>query len=370
MLLLAVSRASGSGMYFGKYNDSLIVFTRQFARMLSMNLPLIEALEHLKGEIEIDMSRGKERMVEVIPFIIRDLRQGLTLSQSAARHPQAFPPIYTGLVSVGERNEKLPAVLEETALFMERSNAERAKFIEILVYPCAVLIFLIGVIEFILYYIMPTFVSLFEGMQVNLPLVTGFVITVARAGRNPIIVSSLLLVFVSVIIILLLWERHKGYFLHDCLAFKLPLIGKVTRMKEYATFSGLMGSLLAASVPLSESLTLAASALDNSYIRSRIIHVAAESPSILSPALRASGVFQPSYLWMVLAGERTETLDQVLMEMGQFYGDESRILSTYLLGWLHPLLIVTAGVFTAICTTSVFLPLVQLVVTITKDIVL
>ncbi|MGV8120865.1 MAG: type II secretion system F family protein [Candidatus Xenobiia bacterium LiM19] len=370
MLFLAVSRVSGSGMYLNKYNDSLIVFTRQCARMLSMNLPLIEALEHLKVEIESNVSRGKDRMAEVIPFMIRDLRQGLTLSQSAARYPQAFPPIYSGLVSVGERNEKLPAVLEETALFMERSNTEREKLIEILVYPSTVLIFLIGVIEFMVYYILPTFVSLFEGMQVHLPLVTGFVITVARAGRNPVIISSLLFAFVSVIIISLLWERHKGYFLHDCLVLKLPLIGKAAAMKEYAAFSGLMGSLLAASVPLSESLTLAASALDNSYIRSRIIHVAAESQSTLSAALRASGVFQPSYLWMVLAGERTEALDHLLMEMGQFYGDESRLLSTQILGWLHPLLLVTAGVFTAVCTTSVFLPLVQIVVTITKDIVL
>ncbi|GEM_PF-2306919 len=369
LLIRTGSRIFGYHVPFFNYSGSLIIFTRQLARMLNMNLPLIEALSHLREEIGRDMSTGKYRLLEALPHVEKDLEQGLTFSQCIARCSWVFPPIYAGLVAVGERNDNLPAVLEETALFMEKSKAAKERFIDIIIYPSIILVVLILIIHFLMRFILPTFVSLFESMGSTLPLVTKIVITATRFSNSPVGFVFLLLLLLVMIVIAVAFRHFTGYSLVDYCAFKLPLIGKATAMKEYASFSGLMGALLGSSVQLGEALLLVASTLENSFIRTRIMRVARESPAILSSALRASGVFQPSYLWMVLAGERTETLDEVLKEMEQFYGEESRLLLSRFMGWLQPLFVVTMGILTVICTTSVFLPLVQLVVIVTKDIV-
>jgi len=342
----------------------------QLSRMLSMNLPLIDALEHLKMDMRSDLCIDRHRMQDAISSLIRDLKQGLTFSQSLARYPGIFPAVFVRLASAGQISERLPALLEEAALFMERNRVLRLRYADIITYPVTIMVVLIGIVQFLVIYILPTFVSLFEGMQIHLPLVTKLVIAVARAVRNPHLSLSAFLILVFLIVISIFWKRYKGYYLHDFIIFRLPLIGRVTAIKEYATFSTLMGSILSASLPLREALATAASALENSYMKACILHAADESNFVLSEVLRASGVFQPSCLWMVLAGERTETLGEIMMEMGQFYQEESRILSTRFLGWLKPLLVLVTGVFTAIIIVSVFIPLVQIVLTITKDIVL
>jgi len=369
IMIWAILKVSGTSGPLLDYSSSLIVFTRQLSRMLSMNLPLIEALHHLREEIGGELCGGKQRLMEAIPLVIRDLEEGLTLSQSVARHNWAFPPIYAGLVAVGERNEKLPAVLEETALFMERRRVTMEGLFEIIIYPAIIVIGMIGIVQFLVRYILPTFVSLFEGMSMNIPLLTKLMIIFARSMISTGGYLTILILFLAVILITWSFGRMKGYSLFDYLAFRLPCIGRYAAMREYASFSGLMGALLGASVPLKEALYMASSAMDNTYVAHQIRHVADESPSILSAALRATKVFQPSYLWMTLAGERTETLDEVLSDMGKFYSDESRIFIKRFMGWLQPLLLITLGTVTVICTTSVFLPLVQIVVAISRDIV-
>lgn len=369
MLIRAALKASGMQSPLADYSYSLVIFSRQLSRMLSMNLPLTEALYHLREEIGSEVCGGKQRLLEAIPLVIRDLEEGLTLSQSMARYSWAFPPMFSGLVAVGERNEKLPAVLEEAALFMERSRSAREGFFEIIIYPAIIMIGISIIVLFLVKYILPTFVSLFEGMEINLPLLTKLLIMFSRSITRSGGYVILLLFFAVVIFIAWIFGHHKGYSVFDYLAFRLPCIGRYTAMREYASFSGLMGALLGASVPVKEALLLASSALENSYVVYQIRRVAGESPSILSAALRATRVFQPSYLWMTIAGERTETLDEVLSEMGKFYSDECRIFVKRFLGWLQPLLLITLGAATAVCVISVFLPMVLIVVEIARDIV-
>ena len=360
-IIVAVATSLSGRIFVGQrragYGEDLSIFTRQLSHMLRMKLPPQECIFHLLREYSKSGKIAKLAMLSALKTTMKHLDEGLSLSQSFARQPAVFPQFYVWLVNVGETSERLPDILIKTADFMEQNRRTVLKYWELCIYPFLILFFLFVIATFVTTYIMPTFVSLYEGMEMELPVVTKLMISVIKGVGNPYVIIPAILIIPAIIVVFMMLRFNPL----DFLALYLPFYSRLTRYREYATFSSIMGILLGGNVPLGEALELASTTIRNSLLRGSIQKGLREKYTSLSTMLRQNRLMDKSFVWMVTMGEKTETLDEVLLELGKFYSDEARLMSDRIFGWLAPSTVAATGLCVATVIFAVFLPLIKLI---------
>ncbi len=349
------------GLYF--HDLDLSLFSSQLGSMLAMNLPLAGALQQIAMEYR-KLPFKNRHLTRGVEEACTDVEKGYSLSQALARQgPGLFPDHYLRLVQAAESGEQLPAMLFMAADSLERRARFIRRMLEIFVYPLMILVILVMIAQFLVTYILPTFVSLFEGMEIALPFVTQVLLTLIKAVKNPwlmIPLLSFIIVFIHVLSLAL------GVKAADWLALKFPFLGKALCYEELAAFSCSLGIMLENGIPLSEAIPLSTGAVRNTVLRKEVEKMAGERGAPLSVLMRKGVFFPPSYIWMVKMGEKTETLDATLKEMAMIYGEESRIMLERYYGWIKPMAITFVGFSTALIIFGTFLPMVHLITQITK----
>jgi type II secretory pathway component PulF len=343
--------------------DDIIFFTRQLSGMLRMKLPLHESVENVLVEMRRSLRTRFSETTTSLGWVADEVRKGMSLSESLALQKPAFPKFYVELVRVGERAERLSEVLSEVADFMERNRKLARDLVLLFIYPALVLFILLPIITFLAAYILPTFASLFEGMDQTLPWLTRQFNVLGRFLRafplGGVLFLGMLLYF---------WLRKKSIFnFLDYVNLHFPGFGPAHRHKEYAAFAGIMGVLLRGRVPLGEALELCASCADNVIFRKSLERMAKDPAPTLAQRLEKEALFPASFRWLVAMGEKNEILETALTKAADLYAAEAEVLIRKSLSWLEPSLIAAAGISTALFVFSVFLPLARMVSIITDS---
>ena len=344
---------------FKKVNEqALTVFSRQFATMINAGLAMVRCLDILSEQTE------DKKLQQTLIQVRRDVEGGSTLSNALAKHPTVFSTLYTSMVKAGEMGGVLDEVLERLAGFMEKDFALKKKVKSALTYPVVILIMAMGIVFFLVTYILPTFVSLFEGMNLQLPLPTKILIGTTKAVRNPVILFPLLVlagvggVFVNRYVSTPLGKKQ-----YDLFKLNIPVFGLLNKKVAISRFCRTLGTLLSSGVPIMQALEIVGKASGNEIIAmtvGKIRESIREGESIASP-LGASGMFPPMVTQMVAVGEETGNLDAMLSKISDFYDTEVEYLLASLTSMLEPIMIVGMGAVVGFIVVSVFLPLYQLI---------
>src|ERR1700722_7095920 len=154
------------GKFRGVGEQSLVVFSRQFATMINAGLAMVRCLDVLSEQTE------DKKLQQTLIQVRRDVEGGATLSNALGKHPSVFSNLYTSMVKAGEMGGVLDEVLERLANFMEKDFSLKKKVKSALTYPVVILVMAMFIVAFLVLYILPTFVSLFENMNIPLPLPT------------------------------------------------------------------------------------------------------------------------------------------------------------------------------------------------------
>lgn len=338
--------------------QALTVFSRQFATMINAGLAMVRCLDILSEQTD------DKKLQQTLIQVRRDVEGGSTLSNALAKHPQVFNTLYISMVKAGEMGGVLDEVLERLASFMERDYSLRKKVKSALTYPVVILVMALGIVFFLVTYILPTFVELFEGMDLTLPLPTQILMTVTKGARNPVIIIpvAVILVFGGVAL-----QRYVqtpfGRKQYDLLKLNLPVFGLLNKKVAISRFCRTLGTLLSSGVPIMQALEIVGKASGNEIIAmtvSKVRESIREGESIASP-LGASGMFPPMVTQMVAVGEETGNLDAMLSKIADFYDTEVEYLLSSLTSMLEPIMIVGMGGIVGFIVISVFLPLYQLI---------
>lgn len=342
----------------GVDEQALTVFSRQFATMINAGLAMVRCLDILSEQTE------DKKLQQTLVQVRRDVEGGSTLSSALQKHSDVFSALYYSMVKAGEMGGVLDEVLDRLAGFMEKDFALKKKVKAALTYPVVILVMALGIVFFLVTYILPTFVSLFEGMNLQLPLPTRILIGLTKMARNPVF----LLIFFG-LGGAALWglkmyiNTPPGRKQFDNLKLQLPVFGLLNKKVAISRFCRTLGTLLSSGVPIMQALEIVGKASGNEVIADTVTRIRdsiREGESIAAP-LGASGMFPPMVTQMVAVGEETGNLDAMLSKIADFYDTEVEYLLSSLTSMLEPIMIVGMGAIVGFIVVSVFLPLYQLV---------
>lgn len=338
--------------------QALTVFSRQFATMINAGLAMVRCLDILSEQTE------DKKLQQVLIQVRKDVEGGSTLSNALAKHPNVFSTLYTSMVKAGEMGGVLDEVLERLANFMEKDFSLKKKVKAALTYPMVILVMAGGIVFFLVTYILPTFVNLFEGMNLKLPLPTRILIGVTKAARNPLyIIPGLIMLGVGGFLLNRYAQTAVGKKQFDLLKLNVPVFGLLNKKVAISRFCRTLGTLLSSGVPIMQALEIVGKASGNEVIAgtvNKIRESIREGESIASP-LGASGMFPPMVTQMVAVGEETGNLDAMLSKISDFYDTEVEYLLSSLTSMLEPIMIVGMGAVVGFIVISVFLPLYNLI---------
>ena len=338
--------------------QALTVFSRQFATMINAGLAMVRCLDILSEQTE------DKKLQQVLVQVRRDVEGGSTLSNALGKHPTVFSTLYISMVKAGEMGGVLDEVLERQAGFMEKDFSLKKKVKSALTYPVVILVMAMGIVFFLVTYILPTFVTLFEGMSLKLPLPTQILIGITKGARNPaIMIPCLALCVVGGFFLNRYIQTPVGKKQYDLLKLNIPVFGLLNKKVAISRFCRTLGTLLSSGVPIMQALEIVGKASGNEIIAMTVTKIREsirEGESIASP-LGASGMFPPMVTQMVAVGEETGNLDAMLSKISDFYDTEVEYLLASLTSMLEPIMIVGMGGIVGFIVISVFLPLYQLI---------
>jgi type IV pilus assembly protein PilC len=333
----------------------LAIFTRQFSVMIDAGLPLVQCLEILGSQQE------NKTFAKILQQTRMDVEGGASLADAMRKHPKAFDDLYTNMIAAGEAGGILDTILKRLATYIEKAVKLQGQVKGAMVYPVAVLCIAAIVIGVILWKVIPTFASMFEGLGAELPLPTRFVIALSNwfVRLLPFLIVFLI---VAVIAFRRYYATHGGRRVVDRAILKAPVIGELMQKIAVARFCRTLSTLVSSGVPILDGLEITAKTSGNAIIEDAIMNVrkGVESGLTIAQPLKESNEFPPMVVQMIGVGEQTGALDAMLSKIADFYEEEVDVAVANLTALMEPLVIVVLGTVIGGLVVSMYLPIFQL----------
>ncbi len=333
----------------------LTMFTRQLSTLQDAGLPVLRSLRILEGQNKPGALRN------ALMDVIEDIESGNTLSEAMSKQPKAFDNLYVNMVRAGEAGGALEVILQRLAEFKEKSQSLKRKIIGAMIYPAAVITVAVGIVAFIMVFIIPKFKEIFEGFNLDLPAMTQVLIStsdwVARFWYMIFIIPIAMWLFVKIV------KKNKtGAFVCDWVSLRIPLIGKILHMGVIARVTRTLGTLIASGVPILEGLIISRDTAGNAvFVRAfDNIYTAIREGETIAVPLKEARIVDDLVVNMVDVGEETGALDDMLYKVADVYDEEVEVRVEGLVSLLEPIMVVVLGLIVGFIVIALFLPLVQL----------
>jgi len=333
----------------------LCLMTRRLATLLGSAVPIYEAIATLyaqerPGELKNILGRVRDRLAE-----------GSGLAKALAAEPRVFSDSYVSMVAAGEASGALEIILERLAEFLEDSAAIRSKVVTALAYPTLMVVVGTGVMMFLLGFVVPKIVTIFEESKAALPLITVILIKAShlvQKGWWALILLAIAVVFTYRRLARGEEFRHR----QDRLLLRLPLAGALWQRLILSRFAKVLGLLLVSGVPVIRAMDITSAAVVNREYRAWLARVKEEliEGGSLSAALGKSPLFPPLLVHMIAVGEKSGELEKMLTRAGDAFEREFEASVTRLMALLEPLLVLGMGVCVGLVVVAVLLPIFEL----------
>jgi type IV pilus assembly protein PilC len=359
----AVAKAKQKGgfrLFGGKVGlRDLSIFCRQFATMINAGVSLVRCLDVLEQQT------NNARLKEIIRDIEGEVQGGATLSRSMAKFPKTFTNLTVGLVRAGEVGGVLDETLDRLAGFLEKDMELRRKVKSSMTYPVLVMVVAVGIVTFLVTFILPKFIQLFKELGMTddkFPLPTLILMRISNFATSKWYIMIGLIVAATIALNRIrATKTGRRYF--DIFKLKAPVFGPLNHKIAIARFARTFSTLLSSGVPILQAMETVAGTVDNDIISDAILMSRAairEGDTIADP-LAASKMFPPMVVQMITIGEETGQLDSMLSKVADFYESEVDAALESLTAALEPVLIVFLGVVVGFIVVSMFLPLIAII---------
>lgn len=329
--------------------------TRQLASLLAARLPLEAALRATLEQAE------RKHVAQTLAAVRDDVRAGHRLGDALAAHPRHFPEIYRALVDAGEQSGDLAQVLEKLADYIESRGALRNKVLTAFIYPAIVTMVSIGIVIFLLSYVVPQVVGAFSQAHQSLPLLTRIMLAASAAARQWGLIAVICL-----IVLIGLWRLHlrqpAARLAWDARVLKLPILGRYAQGVDVARFSATLAILTGSNVPLLAALDAARRTLRNRKLQTAVDDATrrVREGSPLAQALQVQKVFPPLLIHLVGSGERTGELPAMLDRAAGVLSVELERRAMTMTAVLEPMMILIMGGIVLVIVLAVMMPIIEI----------
>lgn len=330
----------------------IAIFCRQFYVMLDSGLSIGKALNILIEQGE------KPKIREALIGVNGDLKRGETLASSMRKRKDVFPNLLTSMIDAGERSGNLDIILKRMAEYYEKETKIRGKIKSAMIYPIVLGVVAIIAITFILTFVMPTFVQMFEENNVDLPMSTKMVLGTSKMlGKYGIIIF---LILVTAIILLGKYlKSEEGQYKLSIINLKIPVIKKLTQKIIVSRFTRTMGIVSSSGMSLVTSLEIVASVVGNKIAEKELLKVKEKvlKGEGLGDSIMKIKIFPPMLASMVKVGEEAGSLDSILDKTADFYDDELEREIQTATTLIEPAMIVVMGIIIGFLLISILTPM-------------
>jgi type IV pilus assembly protein PilC len=343
---------------------TLMIFTRQLATLIDSGLPLLRSLNVLEKQ-----ERDKV-LKKTINKLADSVQSGSTFSDALGLHPRIFSNLYVNMVKAGEVGGVLELVLTRLSEFQEKAAKIRNKIISAMVYPIIVMTMAIGILCFLLVFIVPRFELIFHELLGDKPLppVTRFVIGASSLVKDH---GLAVLAFIAAVVTIykFIGRTTRGRLAIDDFKLRMPLFGNLLRKTAISRFARTLGTLVTSGVPILQALNITRETAGNAAIAKALSQVhdsVKEGESIVQP-MEASRVFPPMVVSMIDVGEETGKLPEMLLKVADVYDDEVDNAVAALTSALEPIMIVFLAVIVGTIVLALFTPLISIITTLQQQ---
>lgn len=332
--------------------DDLILFCHQMHTLTKAGIPMIRALN---GMAETTDNKTLSR---ALGGLVSDLEGGRSLSEALNRQTRIFPLLLCSMVQVGEESGSLDEAFIQVSRYLEREKETIQSIKQALRYPVFVLIAISVAIIVISLFVIPAFEKVFRGMGADLPWATRAILAVSDFMVNywP---------HLAVLLAMVLWGgrymlgTEAGRFLWDRFKLRIPLVGDIILRSTLARFSRAFSMGYGAGVPMLQCLRVTARAVDNKFVGSKVDEMRdrIQRGDSMTRSAASTGMFTPLVLQMLSVGEETGSVDDMLVDVAEFYEREIEYQLKTLAGSIEPILIIAIGGIVLVLALGVFLPM-------------
>lgn len=332
-----------------------LFFTEHFSLMLKAAIPLAEILDILKNEVKSGIF--KKTLGEVSKRIL----EGESLHKSLEKYPKIFDNFFRSVVKIGEESGNLQENLKYLSFSIRSDYSLRRKIIGALIYPCLIIVFALFVVSVITIFILPKLLTLFQALEIQLPLTTKILLgTGGFLQKYWIFIIGGFFIFFLIFKIIQTVKTSRFYFHKIMLSF--PLFGNVDKNRNLARFSRNFYTLYKSGITLLEALSICAETMPNEVFKKNIFltRKGVERGEKISTGLKNSPeTFPLIFSQMVLVGEKTGALEETMLYLAEFYEAEVDSVLKNVSSILEPILLILVGFFIVFLALSIIVPIYQ-----------
>lgn len=333
--------------------DSLIASIRQLAVMVNAGISIHDSLH------EIGVSASDEVLQNVFNKLADDINSGHALSTSMENFRFELGNLTIAMVQLGEKTGNLDESLYALADMLEEIRANFVKFKKAMAYPRNVMIAMAVAFTILISFVVPKFKTMFEKLNVDLPLPTQILLTLEHIFNNygPYVIAILVVAFV-VFKYLINNYVHIRFGWHKAL-LKTYLIGNIIRYSTLNRFTLVFSELIRAGIPIAEALDTATSMIDNLPLKTTLqsVRITVEKGGTLNKGLVDTGLFENMIIQMVRAGEDSGTLDTMIQKVAEYYKMKFDAIIDGLSEAVEPIMLFMIAGMVILLALGIFLPM-------------
>jgi type IV pilus assembly protein PilC len=298
---------------------------------------------------------------QALRVVREDIRGGSAASEAIAKHPAYFSDLYIATVKAGEQSGNLPEVLQRYIVYLKLMIGLRQKAVKALSYPIFLVLIGIGVIGFLLAYVVPTFVSVYGDSAKTLPWATQVLIDVIKNAESQLLPALAVVVGLAVAA-RAYYRTPAGHLAIDRVILRLPLFGPLAVKHNTVQLSRTLGTVLAGGTPLVDALQIARGAVSNRWVSQGMAGAVQEirEGTTLAAAVDRPNVLPKLAIEMLSVGEETGSLETMLRDIAEFYEADLDTRLTQLTTWIEPALLLVMGVLVGGIVIVMYLPVFQM----------
>ena len=348
-------RSSRSLPWSGVSISELAVMTRQFSTLISAGLPLETSLVALYEQTD------DQKLKEILSEVRNRLSEGSSLHAALEEHKSVFSDLYVSMVRAGEASGTLDVVLDRLADFLEKQLELTSKIRGAMVYPAIMFVVGMGVLVFMMTFVIPKVADIFEASNKALPFVT-----VVLIGASDFLRENFALMLVFMAVVFFFAHRYvktpSGKKIYDRLSLRIPVFGKMSSKVMISRFTRTLATLLSSGIPLLDAIKASESVLGNSlYVENiRDVQVKVAEGSAFGDCLGQTGIFPPLVVRMVSVGEEVGKIEDMLSKVADMYDTEVDGMLSTLTSLLEPVMILIMGVVMGFIVFAILLPVLNL----------
>ncbi len=330
-----------------------LFFVQHLSLMLRVGISLSKALYTLSIQAQ------NKYFALILSEMAKRVDSGEGFSEVLKRYPRVFNDLFINMIEAGEASGKLEEVLKQLFVQMKKEHALIAKVRGAMTYPAVILIALVGISIFMMVVVVPGMTANFIEMKVELPLPTKILVGISNILRTQ---GPLAAAIIAGLIMLSarFAKTKKGKRFFDSIILKSPIVGTIVKKINLARFARNLSSLLKTDIMIVRAFEISAGVLGNSFYKEALLDIGSKlkkGETITESMKIYPKLFPPVVSQMIAIGEETGDLDNILIELAEFYEEEVNQIMTDLPSLIEPILILVLGLGVGGIAISIIMPM-------------